>query len=373
MTTDHLGSPRLITNQNGAVTKRQDFGAFGDERLTAARASGLGYTTTDELRQDYTGYQKDNESGLEYAQARYYNTAHGRFTSVDPLTASATIRDPQSFTRYSYVLNSPYKFTDPLGLLPLTSAGACGQWCQNSGSYVDGSAFRGRDTTFEHLKTASQLNREWWVRIEAATAGISDDMVMAGMLLGRTPASGSPVLRVLIRDPKTLLTAEQMTAMQDEISRIFGEAGFGVIFTDHDFVYNLEIAEQNPDPDVVGQTEMESQNGPVRPLGTVFVKNLITNASSDALSKALFEQNPRNLGIGLGRAAAHEIGHFLLQQTYDSSSIRGVMHKSFNGRQWFSSDTRSLWTFNSNQIHTIRNLIQPPNQPDPNTLCVPDF
>ncbi|MBK8147630.1 MAG: hypothetical protein IPK58_05305 [Acidobacteria bacterium] len=117
------------------------------------------------------------------------------------------------------------------------------------------------------------MNREWGVRIEAATAGISDDMVMAGMLLGRTPASGSPVLRVLIRDPKTLLTAEQMTAMQDEISRIFGEAGFGVIFTDQDFVYNLEIAEQNPDPDVVGQTEMESQNGPVRPLGTVFVKN----------------------------------------------------------------------------------------------------
>ncbi|MBK8147629.1 MAG: hypothetical protein IPK58_05300 [Acidobacteria bacterium] len=52
------------------------------------------------MRQDYTGYQKDNESGLEYAQARYYNTAHGRFTSVDPLTASATIRDPQSFNRY---------------------------------------------------------------------------------------------------------------------------------------------------------------------------------------------------------------------------------------------------------------------------------
>ena len=55
---------------------------------------------------------------MEYAQARYYNPAHGRFTSVDPLTASATIKNPQTFNRYSYVLNSPYKFTDPLGLLP---------------------------------------------------------------------------------------------------------------------------------------------------------------------------------------------------------------------------------------------------------------
>ncbi|MBK8148989.1 MAG: RHS repeat-associated core domain-containing protein [Acidobacteria bacterium] len=95
------------------------------------------------MRQDYTGYQKDNESGLEYAQARYYNTAHGRFTSVDPLTASATIRDPQSFNRYSYVLNSPYKFTDPLGLAAGTSGSFCAQWCQNSGPQVDGSSTSG--------------------------------------------------------------------------------------------------------------------------------------------------------------------------------------------------------------------------------------
>ncbi|MBX3265738.1 MAG: hypothetical protein KF831_03450 [Acidobacteria bacterium] len=45
----------------------------------------------------------------------YYNAVHVRFTSVDPLTASATIRNPQTFNRYTYVLNSPYKFTDPLG------------------------------------------------------------------------------------------------------------------------------------------------------------------------------------------------------------------------------------------------------------------
>ena len=115
LTTDHLGSPRVITDQNGVVTSRKDFAAFGDETLTAQRTAGLGYTPPS-VRQDYTGYQKDGESGLEYAQARYYNSSHGRFTSVDPLTASASIRNPQTFNRYSYVLNSPYKFTDPLGL-----------------------------------------------------------------------------------------------------------------------------------------------------------------------------------------------------------------------------------------------------------------
>ncbi|MBK8811947.1 MAG: hypothetical protein IPN69_14620 [Acidobacteria bacterium] len=66
-----------------------------------------------------------------HAQARYYNPKHGRYTSVDPLTASANVKNPQTFNRYSYVLNSPYKFTDPLGLIAETT-GACGTRCQGS-------------------------------------------------------------------------------------------------------------------------------------------------------------------------------------------------------------------------------------------------
>jgi RHS repeat-associated protein len=117
MTTDHLGSPRVITNENGAVTSREDYSPFGEETITSQRTTALGYKPTT-VRQDYTGYEKDIETGLEYSQARYYNTQHGRFTSVDPMDGSASIRNPQSFNRYSYVLNSPYKFVDPLGLAP---------------------------------------------------------------------------------------------------------------------------------------------------------------------------------------------------------------------------------------------------------------
>ena len=120
LTADHLGSPRIVTDASGNVTSRKDYTAFGEETTTAQRTTGLGYNPQN-VRQDYTGYQKDNESGLEYAQARYYNPLHGRFTSVDPLAASATIRDPQTFNRYSYALNSPYKFSDPLGLMYISS------------------------------------------------------------------------------------------------------------------------------------------------------------------------------------------------------------------------------------------------------------
>lgn len=95
---------------------------------------GLNYAD-DTVRKQFTGYERDDETDLDFAQARYFKPTHGRFTSVDQLTASASIRDPQTFNRYSYVLNSPYKFTDPLGLLSVTT-GACGQWCSNSDSYT---------------------------------------------------------------------------------------------------------------------------------------------------------------------------------------------------------------------------------------------
>jgi RHS repeat-associated protein len=132
LTQDHLGSPRVVTDQNGAVIKRTDWMAFGEEVEFSKRPTGLGYDEVPETRKGYTGYEKDDESGLDFAQARYYNPKHGRFTSVDPLTASANVKNPQTFNRYSYVLNSPYKFTDPLGLIPgfVNNAG----WSGNCGA-----------------------------------------------------------------------------------------------------------------------------------------------------------------------------------------------------------------------------------------------
>jgi len=150
LTTDHLGSPRVTTNERGVVVNRRDFMAFGEEAVSVQRvggASGNGYEAAGSTRKDYTGYEKDMsnaEFGVQNAEWKdpiaiapgsdrtHYNPTHGRFTSVDPLTASATIRNPQTLNRYSYALNSPYKFTDPLGLLSETATGACGGWCQNS-------------------------------------------------------------------------------------------------------------------------------------------------------------------------------------------------------------------------------------------------
>ena len=62
----------------------------------------------------YTGHAFDAESGLTYAQARFYDAAVGRFLSVDPFGFTG---DPFSFNRYAYVNNNPYAYTDPSGML----------------------------------------------------------------------------------------------------------------------------------------------------------------------------------------------------------------------------------------------------------------
>ena len=118
----------MITDNSGNVVSRHDYMAFGEEVPRANYGS-------DSIRDKYTGYERDNESGLDYAQARYYSSSTGRFTSVDPLMASATIKNPQTFNRYIYALNSPYKFIDPLGLVATSTE--CGNQGQPTCAQAD--------------------------------------------------------------------------------------------------------------------------------------------------------------------------------------------------------------------------------------------
>ena len=192
--------------------------AFGDEASSAQRTANPNYDTS-ETRKGYTGYEKDTESGLEFAQARYYNSQHGRFTSVDPLTASVSIKNPQTFNRYSYVLNSPYKFTDPLGLISVTT-GACGGSCPNSGGSVDGSAFRGTDTSMIGNMIASinlNLNIAQAVQIVQ-----SSDFFQNRLGSGFSDANKTAVVHAL----SNILMVGNSTAQQLIMNMVFGGVTF---------------------------------------------------------------------------------------------------------------------------------------------------
>ena len=121
--TDTLGSIRAISDQSGNIISRRDFMPFGEEMYagTPNRDASQKYSTDgDNVRQKFTGYERDKETGLDFAEARYYKSNHGRFTAVDPLLASGKSANPQTFNRYSYVVNSPLAFTDPSGLQAAT-------------------------------------------------------------------------------------------------------------------------------------------------------------------------------------------------------------------------------------------------------------
>jgi RHS repeat-associated protein len=103
---DHLGSPIAATDAAGNVSWRESYNPFGEARIKpAANASNTGYT----------GHVQDDDSGLTYMQARYYDPVIGRFLSTDPIGYQDQIN------QYAYVGNDPVNKTDPTGTL--TQAG----------------------------------------------------------------------------------------------------------------------------------------------------------------------------------------------------------------------------------------------------------
>ena len=119
---DHLGSPRLVTSAAGAVISEHDFLPFGEERTPLGQQRALGFDR--EPRHRFTGHERDfdtatpndSSASVDYLHARYYVAKTGRFLSVDPvLDVKRSTREPQSWNRYSYVMNNPINRNDPTG------------------------------------------------------------------------------------------------------------------------------------------------------------------------------------------------------------------------------------------------------------------
>lgn len=117
---DQLGTPRMIADRTGSLAgiRRHDYLPFGEELFagTGGRTTAQGYSQSDGVRQGFTGYEKDAETGLDYAQTRYYASKLGRFTSPDEPFADQEEEDPQSWNLYSYVRNNPLMYIDPFGM-----------------------------------------------------------------------------------------------------------------------------------------------------------------------------------------------------------------------------------------------------------------
>lgn len=103
---DHL-SPRLTTDASGTVVGQQGHFPYGESWYSAS-------STT---KWQFTSYERDAESGNDYAMTRSYVNRLARFSSPDPL--AGWLNNPQSLSRSGYALNDPVNFVDPSGLRPI--------------------------------------------------------------------------------------------------------------------------------------------------------------------------------------------------------------------------------------------------------------
>ncbi len=114
-TADHLGSPRIITDGNGAMISRRDFMPFGEEISTlGGRTTALNYNA-DEVTQRFSGKERDTETGLDYFGGRYYSSRFGRFMNPDKPFLDQDEFYPQSWNIYMYARNNPLRYIDLSG------------------------------------------------------------------------------------------------------------------------------------------------------------------------------------------------------------------------------------------------------------------
>ena len=99
---DALGSLSVETDVSGNVAKRYHYEPYGFT-LEAGQEDSPGFT----------GQIYDDDLGLNYMKARYYDPMIGRFYSNDPI--GFELNNPMSFNRYSYANNNPYKYVDKTG------------------------------------------------------------------------------------------------------------------------------------------------------------------------------------------------------------------------------------------------------------------
>ncbi|WP_236264234.1 RHS repeat domain-containing protein [Dysgonomonas sp. Marseille-P4677] len=122
---DHLGNNRVVVNASGTITQRNHYYPFGT-------AFAEKYDDGKKQQYKYNGKELDDmhQLNLYDYSARYYESAVGRFTSVDPMAEMYS-----SISPYAYVANNPIRRVDPTGMNPITIVAST--FIDSSGKIID--------------------------------------------------------------------------------------------------------------------------------------------------------------------------------------------------------------------------------------------
>ena len=121
--TDHLGTPRLMTNEDAKPVWQWPYSAFGNNKPTGVLKATpnpraaitnvpalLKATRPTENNLRFPGQYFDEEAGTFYNYFRHYDPGQGRYTQFDPIGLAG---GPNG---YIYANQNPLTFIDPDGL-----------------------------------------------------------------------------------------------------------------------------------------------------------------------------------------------------------------------------------------------------------------
>lgn len=111
---DHVGSSNVVLSPTDQTRDETSFYPFGSPRAS------LPANLTLPLNTSYLFAQKelDQESALQYFEARYLGAPFGRFLSPDPVLADipkSLLVDPQALGAYAYARSNPVVYSDTSG------------------------------------------------------------------------------------------------------------------------------------------------------------------------------------------------------------------------------------------------------------------
>lgn len=102
---NHQGSTTLETDESGNIITYEEYHPFGTTSYQATN----GWVTAAAKRYRYTGMERDDETGLEYHNARYYISWLGRWMNCDPIGIGDGVNV------YAYCRNNPIGHVDTSG------------------------------------------------------------------------------------------------------------------------------------------------------------------------------------------------------------------------------------------------------------------
>ena len=101
---DHLGSTSYITDAKANITQFDAYLPYGELLVDE-------HTSSEDMPYKFNGKEFDEETGLYYYGARYYDPRLSLWLSIDPKEEKYS-----NVSTYCYVISNPLKYTDPTGM-----------------------------------------------------------------------------------------------------------------------------------------------------------------------------------------------------------------------------------------------------------------